>query len=135
MRLKMLFAVLSACLLISAFSEAVASPNVVFIMADDLGVGDVGFYHRQRTGTDPVIPTPNIDTLFEQGIHFEEVHAEGLCAPTRYTVMTGNYTFRCHLPWGVWGSAEKPAVQEGQKTIGHVMQQPGYKTAFCGKWH
>ncbi len=111
------------------------APNVVFIMADDLGVGDVGFYHQQRTGTDPVIPTPNLDKLYEQGMRFDTVHAEALCAPTRYTVMTGNYTFRCHLPWGVWGSAEKPAVMPGQKTIGHVMQEAGYKTAFFGKWH
>jgi arylsulfatase A-like enzyme len=104
-------------------------------MADDLGVGDVGFYHRQRTGSDPVIPTPNLDKLFEQGMRFDNAHAEALCAPTRYTVMTGNYTFRCHLPWGVWGSAEKPAVPQGQKTIGHCMQEAGYRTAFFGKWH
>lgn len=104
-------------------------------MADDLGVGDVGFYHRQRTGSDPVIPTPNLDKLFEQGMRFDRAHAETLCAPSRYTVMTGNYTFRCHLPWGVWGAAEKPAVQPGQKTIGNVMQEVGYTTAFFGKWH
>jgi arylsulfatase A-like enzyme len=124
-----------ACCILPALLEAAPRPNVVFIMADDLGVGDVGFYHRQRTGKEPVIPTPNLDKLYEQGIRFDHVHAEGLCAPTRYTVMTGNYTFRCHLPWGVWGSAEKPAVQPGQKTIGNVMQEAGYKTAFFGKWH
>ena len=105
-------------------------PNVVLVYADDMGYGDLGVQNP-----DSKIPTPNLDLLYEQGMRFDHVHAEGLCAPTRYTVMTGNYTFRCHLPWGVWGSAEKPAVQPGQKTIGNVMQEAGYKTAFFGKWH
>ena len=135
MSFKTLFIALSACLFIPVLSESAKPPNVVFIMADDLGIGDVGYYHRQRTGKAPVIPTPNIDLLYKQGMRFDTVHAEGLCAPTRYTVMTGNYTFRCHLPWGVWGSAEKPAVQAGQKTIGNVMKEAGYTTAFFGKWH
>ncbi|CAA6679379.1 MULTISPECIES: arylsulfatase [unclassified Lentimonas] len=112
-----------------------SSPNIVFMMADDLGIGDVGFYHRERTGAEPVIPTPNLDRLYQEGMRFDTVHAEALCAPTRYTVMTGNYTFRCHLPWGVWGSAEKSAIQPGQKTIGMIMQEAGYRTAFFGKWH
>ena len=105
-------------------------PNIVYILADDMGYGDMGCNNPESR-----IPTPNLDLLYEQGMRFDHVHAEGLCAPTRYTVMTGNYTFRCHLPWGVWGSGEKSAIQPGQKTIGHVMQEAGYKTAFLGKWH
>ena len=116
-------------------SKSEPLPNVVFIMADDLGVGDVGFYETIRTGKAASIPTPNLDRLFAQGMRFDHAHAESLCAPSRYTVMTGNYTFRCHLPWGVWGSGEKSAIQPGQKTIGNVMQEAGYKTAFFGKWH
>lgn len=110
-------------------------PNVIFIMADDIGLGDVGFYHRERTGEDPVIPTPNLDALVEQGMRFNHAHAEALCAPTRYAVMTGNYTFRCYRPWGVWGASSPSAIGTGQKTLGRMMQEAGYTTGFFGKWH
>ncbi len=135
MKQTVLMSVLAAASVALGAMGQDARPNVVFILADDLGLGDVGFYEQLRTGQTPGIPTPNIDNLFEHGMRFDRAHAEALCAPSRYTVMTGNYTFRCHLPWGVWGSAEKSAIQPGQKTIGTIMQEAGYKTAFFGKWH
>lgn len=113
-----------------------ALPNVVFIMADDIGQGDVGFYHRERTGKEEVIPTPNLDALINSGIRFDDAHTvSALCSPTRYSVMTGNYTFRCYRPWGVWSATSKSGVGEGQLTVGNIMQDAGYKTAFFGKWH
>ena len=111
-------------------------PNVVFFMADDIGLGDIGFYHEERTGGDKEVQTPNIDELIKEGMRFSDAHTPaGLCAPTRYCTMTGSYTYRCHLPLGVWGSFEKSAIQPGQKTVGQVMQDAGYHTAFFGKWH
>ncbi len=111
-------------------------PNVIFILADDIGQGDIGYYHAERTGKTPVIPTPNLDDLITTGIRFDDAHTvSALCSPTRYSVMTGNYTFRSYRPWGVWNACAKSAVGEGQSTVGHVMHNAGYRTAFFGKWH
>jgi len=111
-------------------------PNVVFIMSDDIGLGDIAFYHRERTGDKEIIPTPNLDRLIERGVRFDDAHTSAaLCAPTRYSVMTGNYSFRCHKPWGVWGAFEPSAIQKGQATVAEVMKSAGYKTGFFGKWH
>jgi arylsulfatase A-like enzyme len=111
-------------------------PHVVFILADDIGQGDIGFYHRERTGSKEVIPTPNLDALITSGIRFNDAHTvSALCSPTRYSVMTGNYTFRCYRPWGVWAACARSGIGEGQLTIGQIMKNAGYKTAFFGKWH
>lgn len=109
--------------------------NVVYIMADDIGPGDIGFYHRERTGNTEIIPTPNIDKLVEKGMRFSNAHSPAaLCAPTRYSVMSGNYPMRCYAPWGVWGGFGKNGIEKGQINIASVMNDAGYKTAFFGKW-
>lgn len=109
--------------------------NVVYIMADDIGPGDIGFYHRERTGNTEIIPTPNIDKLIEKGMRFSNAHSPAaLCAPTRYSVMSGNYPMRCYAPWGVWGGFGKNGVEKDQINIASVMNDAGYKTAFFGKW-
>jgi arylsulfatase A-like enzyme len=109
--------------------------NVVYIMADDIGPGDVGFYHRERTGNKEIISTPNIDKLIEQGMRFTNAHSPAaLCAPSRYSVMSGNYPMRCYAPWGVWGGFGENGVQKGQLTIARVMNDAGYNTGFFGKW-
>jgi arylsulfatase A-like enzyme len=109
--------------------------NVVYIMADDIGPGDIGFYHRERTGNKEVIPTPNIDKLIEQGMRFSNAHSPAaLCAPTRYSIMSGNYPMRSYAPWGVWGGFGKNGIEKGQKNIATVMIDAGYNTAFFGKW-
>jgi arylsulfatase A-like enzyme len=111
-------------------------PNVVFILADDIGQGDIGFYHRERTDQAEIIPTPNLDALIDSGIRFNDAHTvSALCSPTRYSVMTGNYTFRCYRPWGVWSACARSGIGEGELTVGQVMKNAGYKTAFFGKWH
>ncbi|WP_282124704.1 sulfatase family protein [Algibacter mikhailovii] len=111
------------------------SVNVVYIMADDIGLGDIGFYHRERTGNKEIIPTPNIDKLIENGMRFSNAHSPAaLCAPTRYSVMSGNYPIRSYAPWGVWGGFGKNGIEKGQKNIATVMNDAGYKTAFFGKW-
>ena len=88
-----------------AICEA-AAPNVVVVMADDIGLGDIGFYHRERTGRAPVVATPNIDALIHAGIRFSDAHSPAsLCAPTRFSMLTGNYSFRIARPFGVWSPA------------------------------
>jgi arylsulfatase A-like enzyme len=117
--------------------EPNSPPNVIFILADDIGQGDLGVYHRERTGEKEIISTPNMDFIAENGIRFRDANTPAaLCAPTRYSVMTGCNSYRCRMPWGVWPAFdEKGAVAPGQKTAGNVMQDAGYHTAFFGKWN
>ena len=95
---RLLGFVLLAVLLLCAPSEALASgtgvrpPNIVFIMADDLGYGDLGCYNRNSK-----IPTPDMDRLAAEGIRFTDAHSpSAVCTPTRYGVLTGRYAWRTH---------------------------------------
>lgn len=111
-------------------------PNIVIIMADDVGIGDISAFHRQYTDKPVVVETPTIDALAEQGMSFTDAHSPtALCAPTRYSVMSGNSTYRGYAPWGVWSTFAKTAVTAEDATIGRVGQQAGYTTGFVGKWH
>ncbi|OVE79704.1 hypothetical protein BVY01_01870 [bacterium I07] len=102
-------------------------PNIVFIMADDMGYGDPGCYNPQsRT------PTPNIDKLASEGVRFTHAHAPGAwCVPSRYGLLTGRYPFRVDL------SKQKvqSLIDPGRMTIGSLLQQNGYHTGCVGKWH
>lgn len=115
---------------------AASPPNIVFIMADDVGLGDIGFYHTQRTGKPPVAPTPNLDALARAGMRFSDAHSStALCSPTRYCVMSGNLNHRSYAPWGVWGSFRKSPFTDRDATLGRIARQGGLATAFIGKWH
>jgi len=104
-----------------------AKPNIIFIMADDMGYGDPGCYNPQSQ-----IPTPNIDRLAAEGIQFRNAHSPGSwCTPTRYGLMTGNYAIRTDLAKHRSGSQIEPK----QITIGSLLQKNGYYTACIGKWH
>ncbi|MDO8540048.1 MAG: sulfatase-like hydrolase/transferase [Opitutaceae bacterium] len=106
-------------------------PNIVYIMADDVGWGDFQCYNRNGK-----VPTPNIDRLAREGMRFTDAHtAAALCAPTRYTVATGNYTWRGRAPGGTWGWSQPPQFLPGQKTVGHLLQAAGYRTGLFGKLH
>lgn len=119
--------------------EAGASkPNIVFIMADDLGLGDVSYYTESVRKKSPVVRTPHIDALAAQGMWFSDAHSStSLCSPTRYCVMSGNMNFRGYegSHWGVWGTFRRNAVDPGQATLGTVARAAGYATGFVGKWH
>lgn len=107
-------------------------PNVVVILADDLGYGDVHCYNPDRGK----IPTPNIDRLAEQGIRFTDGHcSSGCCSPSRYTLLTGRYHWRSRLQSGIVGVWEKPLLAADRLTIASLAQQQGYRTACIGKWH
>ncbi len=121
-------------------SRAVAgrppAPNVVFIMADDVGLGDVGFYHQARTGDGALAPTPNLDALLRDGMRFSDAHSStALCSPTRYCAMSGNLNHRSYAPWGVWGSFRATPFKDTDATLGRVAKQAGLATGFVGKWH
>jgi arylsulfatase A-like enzyme len=106
-------------------------PNIIYVMADDLGWGDFSCYFAQGK-----VKTPNIDKLAQSGMRFTDAHtAAALCAPTRYTVATGNYTWRGRMPGGTWGWNQEPQFLPGQKTVGHLLQEAGYRTGLFGKLH
>jgi arylsulfatase A-like enzyme len=112
-------------------SRLPGKPNILFIMADDVGWGDFQCYNPQGK-----IPTPHIDRLAREGMRFTDAHTPAaLCAPTRYAVATGNYTWRGRLAGGTWGWNAKPQFLPGQKTVGHLLQDAGYRTGLFGKLH
>jgi len=108
-----------------------AKPNIVFILADDLGYGDVSCLNP-----DSKIPTPNIDRLAKQGMIFTDAHApSAVCTPTRYGVLTGRYCWRSSLKKGVLRGYSPCLIEPGRMTAASLLKQHGYGTACIGKWH
>ncbi len=106
-------------------------PNVLVILADDLGYGDVHCYNAQSK-----IPTPNLDRLAAEGMRFTDAHApDSVCTPSRYGVLTGRYCFRSRLRAGVLPPWGEPLIEEGRLTLPALLRQHGYATACIGKWH
>jgi len=119
-------------LLPAAPCMAAERPNVVVILADDLGYGDVQCNNPQRGK----IPTPNIDRLASQGMRFTDGHSSsGVCSPSRYTLLTGRYHWRTRLQSGIVGVFGEPLIAPERMTVARLLQQHGYRTACIGKWH
>lgn len=117
--------------LLGVGSVAATHPNVVLILADDLGFGDVAYLNPQSR-----IPTPNLDALAREGMAFTDAHTpSGVCTPTRYGLLTGRYAWRTRLKQGVLNGYGKPLLAPGRATIGTLLQSSGYRTAAVGKWH
>ncbi len=111
---------------------AVNRPNIVILLADDLGYGDVQCYNPQRGK----IATPHIDKLATQGMRFTDGHSSsGVCSPSRYTLLTGRYHWRTRLQSGIVGVFGAPLIAPDRMTIGTLAKQQGYRTAAIGKWH
>ena len=127
--LILLFA--SLCVGCAHFFAAESKPNFVYILADDLGYGDVHTYNPQSK-----IPTPNLDRLAGEGMRFTDAHApDAVCTPTRYGLLTGRYSFRSRMKSGVlppWGDT---LIEEGRLTVPSLLRAHGYATACIGKWH
>lgn len=105
-------------------------PNIVVVLADDLGWGDVGCYGATR------IPTPNIDALAGQGIRFTDAHAaSAVCTPSRYALLTGRHPWRSPLKRGVLMGHGPALIEPGRPTLASVLRGAGYQTAAIGKWH
>lgn len=109
-------------------------PNVIVVLADDIGVGDISQYRRLNS-ENIIVETPTIDKLAKEGIMFTDAHSPAaLCAPTRYAIMTGNHCYRSYAPRGVWGCYQPSPIEPDQLTLGLLMKHAGYKTSFFGKW-
>ncbi|CAG5018047.1 N-acetylgalactosamine-6-O-sulfatase [Dyadobacter sp. CECT 9275] len=125
------------CLLLLSFitittvAQKKRLPNIVYILADDLGYGDVSIYNPSGK-----ISTPNIDRLASQGMRFTDAHSpSSVCTPTRYSLMTGRYPWRSRLPVGVLRGYSQTLIEEDRQTVASLLKSHGYQTGVIGKWH
>ncbi|HEX4263420.1 MAG TPA: arylsulfatase [Verrucomicrobiae bacterium] len=127
-----LAAVLGLPMLVAAQSVApAAKPNIVYILADDLGYGDVSALNPGNK-----IKTPQIDKLIAESMTFTEAHASSaVCTPSRYSILTGRYNWRSTMKEGVLGGFSKPLIESGRMTVADLLKDHGYDTACIGKWH
>ncbi len=135
LRIFKFIGILSAFLLINSTcqveTEEKLQPNIIFILADDLGYGDISAY-----GNSNKIKTPNIDGLAAEGMRFTDAHTpSSVCTPTRYGVLTGRYNWRTKLKSGVLTGISKALIPKSRATVASILQGENYKTAFIGKWH
>lgn len=108
-----------------------ANPNIIVILCDDLGIGDVSCFNPQGK-----IKTPNIDALANGGMKFTDAHSSSsVCTPTRYALLTGRYNWRTRLQKGVQGGMSPPLIAADRITIAGMLKKQGYWTACAGKWH
>lgn len=106
-------------------------PNIVYILADDMGYGDM-----ECNNPDSKIPTPNLNQLAEKGMRFTDAHAgSSVCTPSRYSIMTGRYCWRTRLKQGIVWEWDAPLISPEQKTVAQLLQEQDYQTACIGKWH
>lgn len=107
-------------------------PNIVYILADDLGYGDVHVLNPDRGK----IPTPHLDRLAREGMIMTDVHSgSAVCTPTRYGVLTGRYAWRTRLQQGLLWGLSAPLIAPSRLTVGELLRDHGYETAGFGKWH
>jgi len=106
-------------------------PNIIYILADDLGYGDV-----RTNNAASRIQTPNIDQLASQGMRFTDAHSpSSVCTPTRYGILTGRYCWRTRLPRGVLLGYGQALIEANETTVAEYLQEEGYQTGVVGKWH
>ena len=112
-------------------AHAQEKPNVIIFFMDDMGYGDCRAYNPESK-----VSLPNIENLSAHGMRFTDAHSpSAVCAPSRYSVMTGNYPWRGRLENGTWMFHQRSQILDGQATLGQLMQTAGYSTAFFGKVH
>jgi arylsulfatase A-like enzyme len=126
--LRALLVMLAVVLPVRAQEARRPAPNIVVLMADDLGWGDVGFHGSQ-------IKTPNIDALARRGVRLEQFYVQPVCSPTRGALLTGRYPIRLGLQVGVVRPWAEHGLPLGERTLANALGEAGYATAICGKWH
>ncbi len=106
-------------------------PNIIYILADDMGYGDLSCLNENAAFT-----TPHLDKMCQEGMYHTDAHStSALCTPSRYSLMTGRYNWRSSLKEGVLFGYDTPLIEKSRPTIGSFLQSQGYKTACIGKWH
>ena len=108
-----------------------STPNIIYILADDMGYGDMGC-----NNPDSKIPTPHLDLLAGEGMRFTDAHApSSVCTPSRYALLTGRYAWRTPLKNSVLWPYDPPLIEPGCLTAPELLRRQGYRTACIGKWH
>lgn len=119
------------CLSLAVTASAGDKPNIIFILCDDLGYGDVKCLNPEGK-----IATPSFDRLAKEGMIFTDAHSgSSVCTPTRYGVMTGRYAWRSKLQSGVLGGLSPRLIEQGRLTVPAMLKAQGYSTHCVGKWH
>ncbi|EDM28672.1 arylsulfatase A precursor [Lentisphaera araneosa HTCC2155] len=124
---KISFLASFVCSLVSAAEK----PNIIYLLADDMGVGDVKAYNA-----DSKIPTPALDNLAANGMMFTDAHTNSsVCTPTRYGILTGRYSWRTTKKSGVTQGLSPHLIDSNRETVASLLKKEGYATACIGKWH
>ena len=125
-------ALTALCALATLASAGIDRPNIIFILADDWGTGDVKTYGGERCK----IETPNMDQLARDGMKFTDAHSSSsVCTPTRYGVLTGRYNWRSRLKSHVLYGFDTALIEPGRETVASMLKSKGYNTAMFGKSH
>lgn len=131
MNRSVILSLLCLCTLSAQAEEKRQLPNVIFVLADDLGIGDL-----EPTNPDCRIKTPHLKTMANEGITFLDAHSSSaVCTPTRYGVLTGRYNWRSRLARGVLSGTSDHLIPAERATVAHSMRKAGYHTQMIGKWH
>lgn len=129
--IRTLLFILSIGSITSAFANEQNKPNIIILLADDLGYGEVQHLNPMHGK----IPTPNLDALARSGITFTDAHsASSVCTPTRYALLTGRYAWRTRLQKGVLTGGES-LITDNRLTLAKMLKKQGYHTNMIGKWH
>jgi arylsulfatase A len=131
-RCALSFGALSVGVRSFALQQTSSLPNILFILADDMGYGDIQAFNPKST-----IPTPNLNRLAEEGMRFTDAHSgSAVCTPTRYGIVTGRYCWRTRLKSGVlFPPNDQPLIGPDRLTVAGMLKRKGYHTACFGKWH
>src|SRR6056297_591595 len=106
-------------------------PNIVYILADDMGYGDISCLNKNSR-----IKTARIDELAAGGMRFLDAHStSAVCTPSRYSILTGRYNWRSSLKQSVLGGYSPSLIEPGRETVASMLKREGYRTACVGKWH
>ena len=129
--LRQRLAVLVLLVAIAAGAQSIEKPNIIIIYTDDQGYGDVG-----ALNPDAKFRTPHMDKLANEGITFTDGHSsDAVCSPSRYSLLTGRYSWRTSLKKGVLGADGPCLIEKDRMTIASLLKDNGYSTAMIGKWH
>ena len=134
MNRRLLIAIVCAFTLVATASRSLAAagskPNIIFVLADDLGYGDIGRFGQK------IIKTPNLDRMAKEGITLTSFYAGStVCAPSRSVLMTGQHTGRTWVRGNAGKDNRDPqTLRPEDVTVAEVLKDAGYATALCGKW-
>ena len=124
--------------ILSFSARAASKPNIIFFMADDMGMGDTSAFQDFTGNADNVqLHTPQMERLARMGMRFTDAHTpSSRCTPTRYGLLTGRYPWRSRMKWWVlFGAQGDPMIEADRPTIATMLRDSGYRTGMVGKWH